>query len=100
MSMKNPPHPGRLIRDACLEPLGLNVTEAAKVLGVARKSLSAVLNEKAAISPEMAIRLEKAFGSTADAWLKMQTAYNLAQARQHEDNIHVSRYVPTEQYTA
>ena len=100
MSMKNPPHPGRLIRDACLEPLGLNVTEAAKVLGVARKSLSAVLNEKAAISPEMAIRLEKAFGSTADAWLKMQTAYNLAQARQHEDEIHVARYVPAEQYTA
>ena len=100
MSMKNPPHPGRLIRDACLEPLGLNVTEAAKVLGIARKSLSAVLNEKAAVSPEMAIRLEKAFGSTADAWLKMQAAYNLAQARQHEDEIHVSRYIPVEQHTA
>ena len=100
MSMKNPPHPGRLIRDACLEPLGLNVTEAAKVLGVARKSLSAVLNERAAVSPEMAIRLEKAFGSTADAWLKMQTAYNLAQARQHEDDIHVSRYVATDSPTA
>ncbi len=97
MTMKNPPHPGRLIRDACLEPLGLNVTDAAKVLGVARKSLSAVLNEKAAISPEMAIRLEKAFGSTADTWLKMQTAYNLAQVRQREDEINVTRYVPAEQ---
>ncbi len=98
MAMKNPPHPGRLIKDACLEPLGLNVTEAAKVLGVARKSLSAVLNEKAAISPEMAIRLEKAFGSTADTWLKMQTAYNLAEARKHEDEIKVSRYAPAEQH--
>ncbi len=95
--MKNPPHPGRLIRDACLEPLGLSVTDAAQILGVARKSLSAVLNEKSAISPEMAIRLEKAFGSTADAWLQMQTAYNLAQARKHEDDIHVTRYVPVEQ---
>ncbi|ETX03469.1 MAG: hypothetical protein ETSY1_47130 (plasmid) [Candidatus Entotheonella factor] len=94
--MKHPPHPGRLVRDACLEPLGLSVTEAAQILGVARKSLSAVLNEKAAISPEMAIRLEKAFGSTADAWLQMQTAYNLAQARQHEDDIQVTRYVPAE----
>ena len=94
MAMKNPPHPGRLIRDACLEPLRLTVTKAAAVLGVARKNLSAILNEKAAISPEMAIRLEKAFGSTADTWLKMQTAYNLAQARQHEDKIKVTRYVP------
>ena len=66
----------------------------AAVLGVARKNLSAILNEKAAISPEMAIRLEKAFGSTADTWLKMQTAYNLAQARQYEDTIKVTRYVP------
>jgi addiction module HigA family antidote len=70
------------------------VTKAAAVLGVARKNLSAILNEKAAISPEMAIRLEKAFGSTADTWLKMQTAYNLAQARQHENKIKVTRYVP------
>ena len=96
MGMKNPPHPGRLIRDACLEPLGLTVTEAARVLGVARKNLSAILNGKASISPEMAIRLEKAFGSTADAWLNMQTAYNLAQARKHEDKINVTRYVPAE----
>ncbi len=98
MAMKNPPHPGRLIRDACLEPLGLNVTQAAKILGVARKSLSAVLNEKAAISPEMAIRLEKAFGSTADTWMKMQTAYNLAKARKQEDKINVTRYMPAEQH--
>ena len=94
MAMNNPPHPGRLIRDACLEPLGLTVTKAAAVLGVARKNLSAILNAKAAISPEMAIRLEKAFGSTAETWLKMQTAYNLAQTRQHEEKIKVTRYVP------
>lgn len=78
----------------------MTVTEAAKVLGVARKNLSAVLNEKAGISPEMAIRLEKAFGSTADTWLKMQTAYNLAQARQREDEIHVTRYIPLDQHVS
>ena len=93
MPMKNPPHPGRSIKDACLEPLGLTVTEGAKVLGVARHTLSRVINGQAGISPEMAIRLEKAFGGSADAWLRMQTAYDLAQARQHEKQIDVQRRV-------
>ncbi len=91
MAMKNPPHPGRLVRNACLAPLGLTVTAAADALGVARPTLSNVVNGRAAISPEMAIRLEKAFGSTADAWLKMQIAYDLAEARKREAEIKVAR---------
>ena len=79
--MKNPPHPGRLVKRACLETVGLTVTEGAKVLGVSRPTLSSLINGRAGISPEMAIRLEKAFGSTADAWLRMQAAFDLAQAR-------------------
>lgn len=92
MPMKDPPHPGRLIRNACLEPLGLTVTDGARVLGVARPTLSSVINGKAGISPEMAIRLEKAFGGTADAWLKMQTARDLAEARKHAHHIKVERF--------
>lgn len=91
MPMKNPPHPGRSIKHACLEPLNLTVTEAAKVLGVGRPALSAVINGKAGISPEMAIRLEQAFGSTADTWLAMQTAYDLAQARLNSGSIQIKR---------
>ncbi len=91
--MKNPPHPGRTIANACLEPLGLTVTAGARVLGVARPTLSNVINGKAAVSPEMAIRLEKAFGSTVDAWLRLQAAYDLAQARRHERRIKVKRVV-------
>ncbi len=81
MAMKNPPHPGLSIKENCLEPLDLNITEAAKVLGVARHTLSRVLNGHAAISPEMAIRLEKDGWSNAEFWLRRQTAYNLVQAR-------------------
>ena len=92
MPMKNPPHPGHSIKDACLEPLDLNVTSGAKVLGVARHTLSRVLNGKAGISAEMAIRLEKAGWSNADHWLRLQTAYDLAQARRHQDQINVKRY--------
>ena len=92
MAMKNPPHPGLSIKENCLEPLGLNITEAAKVLGVARHTLSRVLNGHAAISPEMAIRLEKAGWSNAEFWLRRQTAYNLVQARKNEDQIMVKRY--------
>ena len=92
MAMKNPPHPGLSIKENCLEPLGLNITEAAKVLGVARHALSRVLNGHAAISPEMAIRLEKAGWSNAEFWLRRQTAYNLVQARKREDQIKVKRY--------
>jgi addiction module HigA family antidote len=92
MPMKNPPHPGSSIKDACLESVGLNVTEAAKVLGIARHTLSRLLNGHSGISPDMAIRLEKAGWSKADHWLRLQTAYDLAQARQHERKIKVRRY--------
>ncbi len=92
MAMNSPPHPGRSIRENCLVPLGLNVTEAAKILGVARHTLSRVLNGHAAISPEMAIRLEKAGWSNAEFWLRRQTTYNLAQARKGENRINVERY--------
>ncbi len=91
MPMKNPAHPGRIVRNACLEPLGLSVTEGAKVLGVSRQALNNVVNGKAAISPEMAIRLSKAFGSTAETWLRMQLAYDLAEARKDESKIKVRR---------
>jgi addiction module HigA family antidote len=92
--MKNPPHPGHSIKDACLDPLRLSVTEAAKVLDVARHTLSRVINGQAGISPEMAIRLEKAGWSNADHWLRVQAAYDLAQARRHEAGIKVKRYEP------
>ena len=91
MPMKNPPHPGRSIRHACLEPLGLSVTEGAKALGVTRQALNNLVNGKSGISPEMAIRLSKAFGSTPETWLRMQVAYDLARARKNEDKIKVRR---------
>ena len=94
MAMMNPPHPGRSIRENCIDPLGLSVTEAAEVLGVARHTLSRVLNGHAAISGEMAIRLEKADWSTAKFWLRRQTAYDLAQARKDESRIKVGSYKP------
>lgn len=96
MPMKNPPHPGHSIKDACLDPLGLTVTGGARVLGVARHTLSRVINGQAGISPEMAIRLEKAGWSNADHWLRLQVAFDLAQARQHERDIKVRRYEPAE----
>ena len=91
MSMKNPVHPGRIVRHDCLEPLGLSVTEGAKVLGVTRQALNNVVNGKSGISPDMAIRLTKAFGSTAETWLRMQLAYDLAAARRNESKIKVRR---------
>ena len=94
MPMKNPPHPGHSIRDACLEPLKLTVTDAARVLGVARHTLSRVLNGQAGISPEMAIRLEKAGWSNADHWLRLQTTFDLAQVRRIASTIKVARYEP------
>ena len=81
MAMSDPPHPGRSIRENCLEPLGLNVTEAARVLGVARHTLSRVLNGHAAISPEMALRLEKAGWSNAEFWLRRQTSCRRARTK-------------------
>jgi len=89
--MKYPAHPGRIVRSACLEPLGLSVTEGAKVLGVSRQALNNVINGKSGISPEMAIRLTKAFGSTEETWLRMQVAYDLAAARKNESKIKVRR---------
>ena len=94
MAMKNPPHPGRSIRENCLDPLGLSVTEAARALGVARHTLSRVLNGHAAVSPEMAIRLEKVGWSNAEFWLRRQTSYDLAQARKSEDRIRVTPHRP------
>jgi addiction module HigA family antidote len=91
MPMKNPPHPGRSVRRDCLEPLGLSVTGAAASLGVSRKQLSDVLNGHAGISPEMAIRLDKAFGGGADTWLRLQSAYDLAQAMKRSGAIRVQR---------
>lgn len=89
--MKNPSHPGRSIRNACLEPLGLSVAEGAEILGVTRQALNNVINGKSGISPEMAICLSKAFGSAPETWLRMQLAYDLAQARKDEARIKVKR---------
>ncbi len=93
MTMKNPVHPGAIVRGS-LEELGLSVTGAAKVLGVTRPTISKIVNSKAAISPDMAIRLSKAFGSTPEFWLRLQLNYDLAQARAKADAIQVERYVP------
>jgi len=82
MPMKNPPHPGRIVRQDCIEPLGLTVTDAARVLGVTRQALNNVVNGRAGISPEMAVRLSKAFGGSAEMWVRLQSNYDLAQVRQ------------------
>lgn len=94
MPMFSPPHPGLAIRHDCLEPLDLSVTEAAKILGVSRQTLNNVLNGKAGISPEMAIRLDKAFGGGAETWLRIQTSYDLARAMKHAGEIKVKRVEP------
>lgn len=91
MTMYTPPHPGRIVRQECIEASGLTVTEAARTLGVTRQTLNNLVTEKASISPEMAIRLEQVFGSTADTWLRMQAAYDLAQARKKD--IQLPRFV-------
>ena len=92
MSMKNPCHPGEIVRAECLAPLGLTVTAAAEVLGVTRKTLSELLNGHSGVSAEMAVRLEKAFGGTARVWLDLQTAYDLS--RVDPARINVKRFVP------
>jgi addiction module HigA family antidote len=89
--MKNPPHPGSSVRHDCIEPLGLTTTAAAKILGVTRQTLNNLINGKSGISAEMAIRLDKAFGGGAETWLRVQMAYDLAQARKREKQIHVRR---------
>lgn len=94
MRMARPAHPGQFIRMEVIEPLGLSVTEGAKILGVTRPALSALLNGRAALSPEMALRIEKAFGPKMDTLLRMQTAYEIAEARDREGDIKIKRYVP------
>lgn len=93
MLMHNPPHPGEIIRELCLEPLGLSVTAAAEALGISRKSLSAIVNGRAGISPEMAVRLSIAFDTSAESWLNHQTQYELWQAEQHRKDLRVKRLV-------
>ena len=91
MAMNNPVHPGAIVREDCLKPLGLSVTESARRLGVGRQTLSNLVNEKAAVSIEMAYRLSKAFGSTPETWLGMQLAFDLAQSRHLERTITIER---------
>jgi addiction module HigA family antidote len=91
MQMHNPPHPGEILRELYLEPLGLTVTRAAKALGVSRKTLSAILNGKAGISPEMAIHLSMAFDTSAESWLNQQAQYDLWLARQSQPQFKVER---------
>jgi len=91
MTMKNPPHPGLSVRYDCLEALGISVTQGAKILGVTRQAINNLVNCKAAISPEMAIRLDKAFGGGAETWLRLQATYDLAQAEKYADKIKVRR---------
>jgi len=89
--MHNPPHPGEVIKELCLEPLGISVTAAAKGLGVSRKTLSALLNGRAGVSPEMAIRLSIAFDTSAESWLNQQTQYDLWRVEQRRDELQVTR---------
>ena len=91
MLMHNPPHPGEIIRALCIEPLGISVTEAAKALGVSRKTLSSIINGKAGISPEMAVRLSIAFNTSSESWLNQQTQFDLWQAEQRRGELHVKR---------
>ena len=91
MLMHNPPHPGEVLRQLCLEPLGLSVTDAAKGLGVSRKTLSAILHGRAGISPEMAVRLSLAFGTSSESWLNQQIQYDLWQAEKGRKNLRVLR---------
>src|SRR5215469_10141142 len=89
MRMHNPPHPGEIIRQLCLEPLGMTVTDAASALGVSRKTLSALLNGRAGISPEMAVRLSIAFGTSSESWMNQQTQYDLWHAEKRRKDLRV-----------
>lgn len=95
MPIKDPLHPGEHVLHDCLEPLGLSVTEAAKVLGVARPTLSRLINGKGSVSLEMAIRLSKAFGGSPRLWLKLQLTYDLAQAQEKADTLDIAPYQPS-----
>lgn len=92
MTLKNPSHPGRVVRDSCLEPLGLTVTAAAEALGVSRQALSNLVNGRASLSAEMAVRLSKAFGSSPETWIRLQAGYDIAQTHKWEDEIEVEPY--------
>jgi addiction module HigA family antidote len=91
MNMHNPPHPGEVLRSLCLEPLNLSVTEAARSLGVSRKTLSSILNGRGGISPEMAVRLSLAFGTSAESWLSQQLQYDLWHAEKNRKRMHVTK---------
>jgi addiction module HigA family antidote len=91
MVMHNPPHPGEIIREFCIEPLGLTITDAAKAIGVTRKTLSALLNGRSGISPEMALRLSKVFGRSPEGWLKLQLQYDLWNTQQSVDLKNLKR---------
>jgi addiction module HigA family antidote len=91
MRMHNPPHPGEIIKRLCLDPLGVSITEAAQALDISRKTLSAILNGRAGISPEMAVRLSMAFGTSAESWLNQQTQYDLWHAEQRRKQLHVAK---------
>ena len=91
MLMHNPPHPGEVLKELCIEPLGLTVTEASKGLGVSRKTLSAILNGKSGISPEMAVRLSIAFKTSSESWLNQQSQYDLWLAEQHRKELNVKQ---------
>ena len=93
MRMHNPPHPGEVLRELCLEPLGISVTDAAEALGVSRKTLSSILNGRSGISPEMAIRLAKAFNTSPESWLNQQVQYDLWKAEQKSRKLHVKKLV-------
>ncbi|NDY58346.1 HigA family addiction module antidote protein [Desulfovibrio sulfodismutans] len=93
MHMHSPPHPGEIIRDQCLEPLRLTVSEAARGLGVTRKTFSELVNGRSGVSPEMALRLAKAFGSTPETWLTLQLQYDLAKARTKAQDMVVRRFI-------
>ena len=90
--MHSPPHPGEILRELCLDPLELTVTDAAAGLGISRKQMSAVLNGRAGISPEMAVRLSMAFGTTAEVWLNHQLQFDLWQAERQRKNLRVSKF--------
>jgi addiction module HigA family antidote len=92
--MKNPAHPGGFVKTEVIEPLGLSVTDAARVLGITRAALSTFLNERASLSPNMAIRVEKAFGVSMETLMRMQSSFDIAQARKKEGLVRVARYVP------
>lgn len=90
MKMYNPPHPGEIIKVLWLDPMGVSITDAAQAMGVSRKTLSKIINGKARVTPEIAVRLSIALGSSAESWLGHQAAYDLWQIEQHRDEMHVA----------